>query len=419
MVAKASKYFQNNVEILGGEVTIHTIPASNGVWQMRMWIEAEQRRFMRSLRTKNLDEAKVKAKKIYAEVMSDTAKGKKLFGEKFGEVGEQWLIYQKQRSEAGYITKGRVSTLTTQVRKHIVPFVQDTFGINAKIGSLEYSSFFDYGLYRRKHTASVTDVTIRNEQTTIGSLIRWAFRNGYVAFEKCDFEEIKISEPPRRDTFTDQEYQQLYVHMRDWVKAEPQSLTKSNMMPLKRKQFMRDAVLISANSAMRVGELRQLKWSMVKSVFHSGSRYYAEIHLPKEITKNRKDRRFVTAGGEFFRRIKTYSNFTEPNDFVICNNDDGQQISKSEFYRVWRDLIETSQVEIGDRHITFYSLRHFAISGHLLAGRSVFDVANFAGTSVHHIQTHYAHVDMTKQLAEAKKRYRMNKAGQVERFELN
>ena len=94
--AKASKYFQNNVEILGGEVTIHTIPASNGVWQMRMWIEAEQRRFMRSLRTKNLDEAKVKAKKIYAEVMSETARGKKLFGEKFREVGEQWLLYQKQ-----------------------------------------------------------------------------------------------------------------------------------------------------------------------------------------------------------------------------------------------------------------------------------------------------------------------------------
>ena len=190
-----------------------------------------------------------------------------------------------------------------------------------------------------------------------------------------------------------------------------------DMMPLKKKQFMRDAVLIAANSCMRVGELRQLKWKHVEKIFKSGNSFYAELHLPAEICKNRKSRKFVTAGGEYFNRIKTYSNFTGADDFVICNNDDGQQISKTEFYRLWNDLLDTSGLDFGDRNITFYSLRHFGITGALLAGKSAYEVKNIAGTNMQFIETHYEHMDMTKMLAQAKMRYRTNKDGFVERYE--
>jgi len=75
---------------------------------------------------------------------------------------------------------------------------------------LSNTSFYDFAQFRRKRNPEVQDATIRNEHTTIGSLIKWAFRNGYINFESCEFEEIIIRGVVRRDTFTPLEYEPLY-----------------------------------------------------------------------------------------------------------------------------------------------------------------------------------------------------------------
>jgi integrase len=410
-------YFQNNIPIMDGAAFLFTIPQSNGVWQFRTWVDEENRQFRKSLRTKDLDQAMARGRETFFEIMGATKSGKKLFGEKFSSFSQLWLEYQQERVDAKKITQGRHSTLKTQINRHIVPFIEEELGKATRIGTLDRNSFFDYGLWRKKKNPDVQDITIRNETTTIGSLIKYAAREGYVSFDNCEFEEIKIREVVRRDAFTDGEYERLYMHMRKWVKTEPSKQPNSNMMPLKKKQFMRDCVLLAANSLMRVGEIRQLKWGMVKKIFKSGNSYYAEIHLPAEICKNRKNRNFVSAGGEYLNRIKTYSNFIGDDDFVFCNNDDGQQISKSQFYLIWNNLLETSGIDVGERNLTFYSLRHYGITGALLAGKSVYEVKKIADTSVSYIESHYEHIDMTKQLAQAKMRYRLNKEGFVERYE--
>ncbi len=163
------------------------------------------------------------------------------------------------------------------------------------------------------------------------------------------------------------------------------------MMPLKKKQFFRDMVLLNANNLMRIGELRQLKWGMVKNI-KKGKDFYTQYELPAAICKNRKSRTFVTRGGEYINRIKTYSNFTDKDDFVFCNNDDGQQISKTELYRMWADVMEGIDLEnYKKRKITFYSLRHFAITGRLYAGVRVYEIAKDTGTSLTYIEKHYDH----------------------------
>jgi integrase len=417
MPAKAEKYFKDNIPLMDGQAFIFKTPRSGDIWQFRTYVEKEGRRFQRSLRTADVETAQQKARELYAQVVGDVARGKKLFGEHFPVVAEQWLDYQTERVKAERITLGRHSTIRTQVRRHIVPYVQEKLGKKARVGGLDFNTFYDYGLWRKARNPEVRDVTIRNETTTIQSLCRWAFRNGYITFDKCEFEEIKIREPVRRDTFTDEEYVRLYTYMREWVKQDPANSPKSNMMPLKKKQFFRDGILIAANSLLRVGELRQLKWEMVKKIFKSGKWHYAEIHLPAEICKNRKSRELITAGGEYFNRIKTYSNYTEPQDLVFCNNDDGTQISRSEFYRMWNDLIGQTEIETEGRTLTPYSLRHFGITGALYAGMAVYDVAKKAGTSVTYIEGHYEHMDTSKMLAQAKMRFQTTKEGWIERFE--
>ena len=414
-------YFKDNVEIYGGKGFVHKLPTSK-YWYFRTWIVEEEKHLRQSLRTTDLDEAIDRAEKLYIEVRNKVQHGIKYFGISFAELGKDYLDYQQGRVDTGKITKGRFDTIKTQINRHIVPYI----GAKTTVGSITASSFFDYAQYRRKNYPDVKEVTIRNEYTTVGAFLKYGARLGYINFpiEALDFEEIKIrrGDVDKRDTFTIEEYDWFSRYaLPGWARLEPQHLTNSNMMPLKRKQFIRDFILIMANSAMRVGEARQLRWNMVKIKRYDkkSKQTLVEIQLPSEIVKTRQARSFICRGGQYFKRIQEYSNWTGEDDLVFCNNDNGKPISKSEYYRCWRDLISycdnsNKNTDFASRNITYYSMRHFAITARLYAQVSVFDIAEMAGTSVHHIETHYAHVDYRKQQANALKSFKLDEFGIVE-----
>ncbi|MFP6699249.1 MAG: hypothetical protein VCF08_20525 [Alphaproteobacteria bacterium] len=102
-------------------------------------------------------------------------------------------------------------------------------------------------------------------------------------FEQCQFEEIKIEEVKRRDTFTVEEWEILYKFLRKWRKESPDYRTaNNNMMPSKKKDFMRDMILLNGNNLMRIGEIRQLKLGMVKNI-KRGKYFYTQYDLPAGI----------------------------------------------------------------------------------------------------------------------------------------
>jgi integrase len=411
-----TKYFMDVLNISPrGDAQIHKIPNSQN-WYFKMWIPDEKRQIRLSLKTTDQNTAFDRGSKEYGRVLGSLEAGKKLFGRKFSDVGEEWLEEQSERVKTQRITKERWGTLKSQIRNHIVPYIQAEYEKNYKVGSLKPSSFYNYAQYRRKKNPEVREVTIRNEHTTIGALVKWLFRKGYTVFEKCDFEEIRVSNrEDRRDAFTPEEWRILYRFLRKWVKEEPDYRTEnSNMMPLRKKDFIRNFILLAANNMMRVGELRKLKWSMTET-FKKNDKWLTKYTLPKEICKNRKERVFICRGGEYLRRIKSFSNYTEPNDFVFCNNDDGKQISKTEFYRMWWDIIGKVPIEgLEKRKITPYSLRHTAITFRLYSKVTHYEVAKDAGTSVRYIEEHYEHLDKDKLLNNAFKSFRVDEDGLIE-----
>ena len=195
----------------------------------------------------------------FIEVRGKVQIGKKYFGISFEELGDEFPEFQRGRVESGKITVGSLGTIRSQITRHILPYI----GAKTKVGSITSSAFYDYAQYRRKKSEGVQEVTIRNEYTIAGALLKFFFRLGYVntSIESLDFEEIKITKGKigRRDTITLQEYDWLTRYgLPSWAKQGPQS-SNSNMMLLKGKQFVRDFILIMANSGLRVGESRQLQ----------------------------------------------------------------------------------------------------------------------------------------------------------------
>ena len=409
--AKAKKGFKtksdaylNQVPILGDKGVIYTTPQSGGNYYFRTWIAEERKYVRKSLRTSDLDQAIKLGENEMLGILSQLNTGHKVFGLSWGECCEDWLEHQSDRVDTDRITAGRHSTLKTQVRRWIVPY----FGKREKVGGFDRNSFYDYGMYRRKKTDNlVQDVTIRNEYTTINAIARWAYRKGIIPFEKFNVEEIRIREMPRRDTFTPEEYKVFYTRMRDWLKDSVDG------HEIYYRSVIQNFILLKSNTFCRFGELRLLKWHMVKLYHHEGVPL-VQLSLPAHICKNRKDRQLVARGGRYLERMKELSPHSEPDDYVFMHHKKRSVLAKATFYKYWKELMEyTGMPEHTGKHLTYYSLRHFGITARLMAGVPHYEVAKFAGTDVRHIETHYEHLDMTRMVESATKSFTIDKNGFV------
>ena len=95
--------------------------------------------------------------------------------------------------------------------------LRDFKGEDTGISELDRQSIYDYAQWRRTTNVGVQDVTIRNEQSTINHMMKFAYRQGYAHFDKFEFATLKIREVTRRDTFTLDEYDDLVRYLRKWV----------------------------------------------------------------------------------------------------------------------------------------------------------------------------------------------------------
>lgn len=397
---KTSKAYLNQVEILGGKGCIYTTPQSNGNYYFRTWIKEEKKYFRKGLRTKNREDAIQKGENEMLGILTKLNQGAKIFGITIEEIAQEFLEHTQDRVNTNRITQGRHGTLSTQINRWILPFI----GKNTRIGDINVHSFEDYGMYRRKKMADVQDVTIRNEYTTINALIKFAFRKGYSPFEKVFVEEIKITEPPRRDTFSIDEYRILYTRMRDWVGESVDAHERYY------RSMIRDFILIKSNAFLRFGELINLQWKMTKIIPKNGDKLLL-LNLPWEICKNKKSREFFSRSGRYLERIKEYSKWTKPEDFVFSHRDKNRRLSKAIFYKYWKQLMVYTELNKLDKKLSYYFLRHFGITARLMAKVSVFEVAQFAGTSVKFIEQHYSHLDTSKLMDSALQTFKFDKDG--------
>ena len=145
------------------------------------------------------------------------------------------------------------------------------------------------------------------------------------------------------------------------------------------------------NFGFRTGELLLLKFSDV--LVHEDDT--ATVIIRAENTKVRKQREIRGRRGDIFLEIKKYSKFADPDDYVFSHFHKRENMGKTLLYDYYEKLIKRikQKHEDFDDSKTLYSLRHFWITLHLLAGKvDVYKIARYAGTSLLQIQKHYDNV---------------------------
>ena len=407
----------NETDILGGKAII--FQNDFDVWQFRCWISEEKAYVRKSLKTKDRHLAVQKAEDLYMQLATRVRGGEKLFGAKIEEAIQPFLRFKKTQIGVGdkyTIVKGRYDT----IKSHLQHFV-DYIGVKTKITDLD-SNFLvkyvvdgeetNYVLFRKSEGAA--DSTITNEMSTIGACFRYLFEEArstnirQIRFPSTTKNAYDIdAELVKRQTFTLSEYKAFTSALSKSYVAKKLRLNDDEMYD---RQLARHYFLFSANSGMRSGELRQLKWEDLEVEKIGGGNTQevklARVVVPALNTKVRKSRVFYCVGAVYLERWG--KEFAKHKTGYVFSRDGLKPLTNTFFNKHFRRVMDIANIEAQRKKVLVpYSLRHFCITQRVMAGCRFEDVAFMCGTSVKQIENTYYHLNTAMMKRTAVARYAM------------
>lgn len=400
-------------EILGGIAHIFQVKQSKDVWQFRMWLPDEKKHYRKSLKTRILRDALSFAEKLALELRVDVGTGKKIFGITVQELCDEYIENrEKDIGEGdGLITQGTWKTLRYKLQNGV-----QMLGADTKVSNIKQSDLEDYR-QRRTEERSVGVQVVLNEQSQLNAMWEFGYKQGHSIFRKLDFKVIKRKSKieKKRSTFTDEQYRKLYTFTRNWS----QDKSCKDKDELLKREMVHDMILILANTGMRIGEARQLRWGHLsdeqtivnKDTDKKTNLVY--IHIPALITKTRQERSFFTAGREYFDRLKERQQFTN-DTHLIFSMDGKKSLSTKQWSAIWKEIM----MGIGINHhmdegLTWYSLRHFAITKKIASGIDIVDLSKIVGTATTNIEKVYLDYDKDMSRTAALKTFKKNDDGSL------
>jgi integrase len=358
----------------------------NPTWQVRIRVPNASGYKVVSAKTDDIREAERFALNLYEDTYLHVKAGGTVQSKTFKQVFEEWKKYV---TTMGHTRRGGSWESTiNRIAIYALPF----FGAK-KIDMIGPVDFGDYWAWRKKNfnRKQPSNGTLRRERTSILPVFKFAVSRGYIP-------SMPNTDPPkatleRRPTFTQDEWRTIYTMARDWVVEGESKATW-------RQRFMtQQYVLVLANTGLRVGEVRGLRWSDLRTVNTTdGTRLVGEVHGKTGV----REVVFQSGADEYIKRI--YDMRVEelgeapPDDQVVFCHRDGTQVQTMK--NAFISLLKFAGVPIerngGSR--TIYSLRHFYATMRLSHDTSPFLLAKQMGTSVEMLEKFYGQT-VTSELA--------------------
>ena len=407
----SGKWVQDKVLVLppNTDCYIYRRPNSS-VWQYFLSIptEGEERK---TTGKKEESEAKQFALDRKLEVMMRQKSGlkarrvKKLF-----DFIDDYMLEESKRITS-YNKQGHITKETFRVKNHHMKLLKKFYHDKSiKLEDLDYNKLYDYPRWRQQvdgewnPTPPKTNHTILTELTTIKGYFEFLRRMGVVD-RKPDFatvkrESLRIN---RRDYLNAKEYLQTLNTLRSWSSSTNMTETQSY-----NKQILYQCILIMANSCLRIGELRKLRWFDLQvntNLSKESQKIGHLIRIRPEVTKVGEPRSVYTPTVKSFMRVRELSGIpkhksTFPyvssdfmNNYVISKyNHPDEPLGQGTWDRMWVEIKDLCQDRYwGVKNITWYSFRHTGISFSVSRGVPMLQLSRNAGTGSRYIEEVYYH----------------------------
>jgi integrase len=347
------------------------------VWQARVRVPNSTGYKRITTKTSDQREAERFALNYYEELYIHVKTGGSIKSKTFKQVFAEW---EKHVATMGHTRKGGSWEATIErIRVYALTF----FG-PMRMNDIGPVQFADYWEWRKKNynRTKPTNGTLRRERTSILPVFKYAVSKGYLT-------AVPDTDPPkatleRRPTFTLEEWQKIYTAARKWV-TEGQTKATS-----RQRNLAQLYILILANTGLRVGELRGLRWGDLRTVkTEDDTRLIAEVRGKtgaREVVFQAGAQKYVER--LYDRRIEELGE-NPPTDEVLFCHKDGTPIQSMK--TGFNALLKFAGVPVerngGSR--TLYSLRHFYATMRLSNDTSPFLLARQMGTSVEMLEKFY------------------------------
>ena len=290
---------------------------------------------------------------------------------------------------------------------------------NIRVTEITTPTLFELTSWIRQNsrTGKLSPNTIKRYSTDLKQFFGWCVDKGYLD-RAPRFPKLK-GEHNRRPHFDMTDWAKLVSCMNDFVHSEYAWVVRDRTMLV-------NYVLILANTGIRVGEARGLKWSDLKELPAPNGSNQPPI-LVLYVKGKTGAREVVAATPEVKQYFKTIFELRRVElekqgkdfsltDYVFCNRDG---TSVGSFKKSFGALLKFAGVET-DRNgskRTIYSLRHTYATNLLEGGVHQFILAKNMGTSTAMLERHYGHTSNVASAAELTKSGRCVGNGEVKVLE--
>ncbi len=343
-------------------------------WTVRIKIPWVKGFVVKSTKTRDDFEARRFAEDLYYQLEGRARRGESLKAPTLKKVFADWSRSLSSESRSKKYTDGNVRRLELWAVRYLG---------DHRIDLVNNDVLAQYADWRANQSPPPAISTLRNERTALNDLFRFARRKGYVR----DVPEIRLKSirPNPRPDIPEAEWDRLCAYLDQYVnKARDRRRRRERL-------YLQQYILILANTGVRVGEARRLKWRDVSET----RTLTGELRLVLTVRGKTGEREVVCNEGveDYLDRLRTFrtdelGEEPSPEEFVFCHRD-GSAIGsfKTGFQRVLREAGVLYGSD-GKRRVP-YSLRHTYATMRITEGVSVFQLAANMGTSVEMIEQFY------------------------------
>jgi integrase len=383
-----------------GHVVLYKRPnLKNPKWQCRVSVPNAPGYVRRTTGHSDEFEARRFAEELYEDLREQVRNGGALQKPKFETIFAQFE--ERYRNEA--VSDRRYNEVIDTMSRYGMPFFK-----GKTVDSINNATMQEFINWRRGNgkRANVTSpATLNKDLGSLKVFFDWIYRNGFID-RPIEFDKPK-SKLARRTHFDAKDWSKLTRFLREWVK---QGRTGRGGGKVRDRILLTNYLLILANTGIRVGEARMLRWRDVSTdKDRSGSPIVILAVKGKTGEREVIARNFAVK--DYFDRIRA---IREPeigrkvraDEFVFCSRE-GEAIGS--FKKGFQNLISTAGVEFDSygRRRTIYSLRHTYATFRLREGTHHFHLAQNMGTSVKMLEEYYGHVrsrDVAEELTKTSSR---------------
>ena len=352
------------------------------LWLCRLKVPNGTGYLYRGTGTSDFYEARKFADNLYDELRIKVKTGEAITGQDFKKIFAEFTEnYPREAASAK-----RAAAVCEFINCYALPYFSKMK--ITEITEPELAKFFDWRRtnYKKKPPSNATIVS---DQGRFKVFTDWCFRRGYIT-KQVQFTKPSVPDN-RRPHFDGKDWAKLTRYLREWVKG---ATGKSGAI-YRERVMLTNYVLILANTGIRVGEARDLKWSNIDTFIGEDGKENIVLQVkgktgPREVVSRTPD---VKIYPQRIHELRTKERGGEkpPMTEPIFAHQDGTAIHS--FKKGFNALIKEAGVEYdsdGQRRV-IYSLRHTYATFRLQEGVNHYVLARNMGTSVKMLENFYGH----------------------------